>query len=441
MIQKIGNWGNYPVMDCDVEEYSPSVIHSNVPQIPRGMGRSYGDASLGAKVVSMLRLNCMLDFNPETGVLWAESGVTLSEILEVFVPRGFFLPVTPGTRFVSLGGAVAADVHGKNHHKEGSFCDHVEYIDLQVEDGRILRCSRIENAEWFDLTRGGMGLTGIILRVALRLKKIETSWIKQINIKVRNFEELCSLFEAHQGSTYSVAWVDCLAKGKKAGRGIFMIGEHASLSEIRQEGITQPFTSLKKKGLSIPFFLPEIILNNFTIRVFNFLYYHKQLKRKRVFLTPYEPYFYPLDSIFHWNRVYGKRGFVQYQFVLPFEGGAEAMQDILETIARRGFASFLTVLKTFGPQEGLLAFPMEGYTLALDFPVSPELFPFLTELDQKVQQAGGRIYLAKDARMSPEIFASTYGEKLSTFQKILARLLPGKSFQSALSQRLQLIQS
>lgn len=441
-MRRLANWGNYPVMDCEVQDFSgENNWDENLaePVIARGMGRSYGDASLGKQVVSLLRNNCMLDFNEETGVLWAESGVTLSEILEVFVPRGYFLPVTPGTRFVTLGGAVAADVHGKNHHVEGSFCDHVQYLDLLTEAGKVIRCSPTENAEWFELTRGGMGLSGIILRVALRLKPIETSWIQQTNIKVKNFAELCELFQQHESATYSVAWVDCLAKGKSAGRGILMLGEHADRKKLDQRGIRNYFTQIKKSGPGVPFFFPEFVLNSFTIRLFNFFYYHKQFSQKEEFLTPFEPYFYPLDAIHHWNRVYGKRGFVQYQFVLPYEGGAVAMQDILETIAARGFASFLTVLKVFGTQQGVMAFPMKGYTLALDFPVSEPLIAFLDELDAKVLAAKGRIYLAKDARMAPEMFEKSYLKQVNLFRSTLAKLSPLKRFQSAQSQRLHIV--
>jgi decaprenylphospho-beta-D-ribofuranose 2-oxidase len=442
MIQRLANWGNYPVMDCEVQDFTGEENwqpKDSEPIIARGMGRSYGDASLGKTICSMTRHNCMLEFQEDSGILWAESGVTLSEILETFVPRGYFLPVTPGTRFVSLGGAVAADVHGKNHHVEGSFCDHVAYLDLLTESGKIIRCSPTENSEWFNLTRGGMGLSGIILRVALKLKKIETSWIQQTNIKVRNFAELCELFQQHQSATYSVAWVDCLARGKSAGRGILMLGEHVSKKQAEAKGIKNLYTQIKKSGPKIPFFFPEFILNRLSIKIFNLLYYHKQLSRKSEFVTPFEPYFYPLDSIQHWNRVYGKRGFIQYQFVLPFEGGAEAMQQILETIAQRGFASFLTVLKVLGAQQGVLAFPMKGYTLALDFPVSDQLIDFLKELDVLVLAAKGRIYLAKDSRMSVQMFHQSYTEPAKQFQQQLQQLAPEKQFQSALSQRLQII--
>lgn len=440
-MERLGNWGNYPVLECEVSVMPAdpeNLVRQTGPVIARGMGRSYGDASLGKKVIQMTGRNCMLDFDKSSGILTAESGVTLSEILEVFVPRGWFLPVTPGTRLVTLGGAVAADVHGKNHHSEGSFCDHVVWIDLLLENGSVIRCSGTEHPEIFHATRGGMGLTGIILKVAFRLKKIETAWMRQTTVKVRNFREMCALFEEYKSATYSVAWVDCLAKGKDAGRGLLMLGEHATREEVQQKGIKTLFTGIRKPGPSVPFFLPGFVLNRLSIRLFNLLFYHKQLRRVSEQLTPFESYFYPLDVIGNWNRIYGRRGFVQYQFVLPFTGGAEAMQDILETIADRGFASFLSVLKVFGPQEGLMAFPMEGYTLALDFPADPDLIEFLTELDAKVLKAGGRLYLAKDARMSAEMMAQSYPDKLALFRKSLQNLAPKGFFQSALSQRLHL---
>lgn len=444
MIREISNWGNYPVQTCDIQDFpgEKNILPADPDSfIMRGLGRSYGDASLGKKIYSSLRQNHMISFDPDTGILVAESGISLGEILETFMHRGYFLPVTPGTKYVTLGGAVAADVHGKNHHTEGSFCDHVEYLDLMTPARQIIRCSSRENAEWFQLTRGGMGLTGTILRVALRLKKIETGWIQQRNIKAANFKELCALFEQHRNVTYSVAWVDCLARGKHAGRSILMLGEHAKAEDLQsaQGRKTQLFPAYRKPGLSVPFFFPEKILNPLSVKTFNYLYYISSFSRDTHFLTTCENYFYPLDSINYWNRIYGKRGFVQYQFVLPFAGGADTMQYLLEKISQKGFASFLAVLKVFGKQEGILAFPMEGYTLALDFPISHGLLEFLNELDAIVLNAGGRIYLAKDARMSAEMFHKSYGDAAIQFREKLKNLCPENKISSSLSERLQIL--
>lgn len=435
----ISNWGNYPVTEAEVYHWHGQFPH-NTPFISRGMGRSYGDASLGKSVCNMLTLNCMIDFNPETGILVAESGVTLEEILNTFVPRGFFLPVTPGTKFISLGGAVAADVHGKNHHSEGGFSDHVKWLELMTDNYTIIRCSPEMNRELFNLTCGGMGLTGIIIKVALQLKKIETAWIRQSKIQANNFMALCDLFELHHKATYSVAWVDCLAKGKQAGRSILMLGEHASLHDLNKYTLpSNPLSTHKKPKLNIPFFLPGFTLNTITVSLFNQLFYHLNQNSKSEFFTHYDPYFYPLDSILNWNRIYGKKGFIQYQFVVPFENGKNVMQDILERISHSGMASFLAVLKVMGKPSGLLSFPMQGYTLALDFPIKPGLFAFLETLDQLVLKAGGRLYLAKDARMSAEMFHASYGNNALEFKNKLKSAYPNIPFQSALSQRLNIL--
>jgi decaprenylphospho-beta-D-ribofuranose 2-oxidase len=439
MKTQLANWGNYPVTETELHSWRGS-FPSTSPYIARGMGRSYGDASLGRQVCSMLSLNCMLNFNAETGVLIAESGVTLDEILTTFVPRGYFLPVTPGTKYISLGGAVAADVHGKNHHSEGGFCDHVEWIELMTEPGCIQRCSAHENQSLFNLTRGGMGLTGIILTVALSLKKIETAYIRQSKIHAPNFYALCDLFETHKQATYSVAWVDCLAKGKQSGRSILMLGEHATLQNLGDNTkLDNPLFVHKKPTLQVPFFLPGFTLNRFTVGVFNSIFYHKNSTDISEFYTHYDPYFYPLDAILHWNRIYGKQGFIQYQFVIPYENGKSVMQEILERISHSGMASFLAVLKVMGKPSGVLSFPMEGYTLALDFPMRPGLLNFLNTLDALVLQAGGRIYLAKDARMSAEMFHASYAQNATDFISQLHNVSANSFLASALSERLRIV--
>jgi len=443
MKRKLSNWGNYPVVDTDISNIPTDPADckkdEHIPWTLRGMGRSYGDASLGKYIRSTLTLNCMLSFDTDQGLLVAESGVTLQDVLEVIVPRGYFLPVTPGTKFVSLGGAVAADVHGKNHHCEGSFCAHVEWIELMPEPGRILRCSVNENQEWFETTCGGMGLTGLILKVALRLKKIETAWISQQKYKAENFNALCDLFEVHGDSTYSVAWVDCLAKGKHLGRSIIMLGEHTTALELQKERPKlTAFPKNQTKNIKVPVFLPGALLNKTSIGLFNQLYFTKQSISPAKSICHYESYFYPLDALLHWNRIYGKKGFIQYQFVLPFSGGKEAMMQILKRISDKGYASFLTVLKVMGKQSGVLAFPMEGYTLALDFPLSKGLLHFLTELDAMVLAAGGRIYLAKDARMSARMFHESYGPAATKFKSQLSSFNTQNLYTSYLAERLEI---
>lgn len=434
---KLSSWGNFPQIEGTeffTREFEPlkSYLETTENFIPRGNGRSYGDSALHPRVLSMLGFNRILDFDPLNGILTAEAGVLFSELLEVLVPRGFFLPVTPGTKFITLGGAIASNVHGKNHHKEGAFANFVLAIGLMTGDGQELVCTPYQNQELFRQTLGGMGLTGVILWVTFSLKKIETSYIQQVNHKANNLEELLILFEDCQASTYSVAWIDCQKGGKAMGRSILMLGEHAKLDELTTTSqIQTPLKSHSNKYLSIPFNFPSGMLNQWTVSLFNQLYFHKEFQTSRNFMSHYEPFFYPLDKILHWNRIYGIKGFLQYQFVIPFESGEKGLPIILQKIASSGYASFLAVLKTFGEStapESDLSFPKKGYTLALDFPVSTGIFTLLEELDQLVLDYGGRIYLTKDARMSPETFSKMYPEsflgspKFSSLQSIRLKI-------------------
>jgi FAD/FMN-containing dehydrogenase len=420
MMKKIiANWGNYPVMETDEKSFSfadqlADTLLQSDGVIARGNGRCYGDASLAPNTVSTLKYNKILSFDTERGLFECQSGITLDQVLEVIVPKGWFLPVTPGTKFITIGGAVASDVHGKNHHVDGSFSAHVREMDVLLADGSTLTCSAQTHPDLFWATCGGMGLTGIITRVLFGLKKIETSYIKQKQVKARNLEELVDLFEEYKEYTYSVAWIDCLKKGKGFGRSILILGEHAKLDELNDSKKQDPLRLPKKKQITFPFNLPSFVLNQFTVKAFNFLYYGKNRKRELNNVVSYEPFFYPLDAILHWNRGYGKKGFVQYQFVLPLDS-KQGLIEILQRISDAGLGSFLAVLKVFGHQDDLISFPKEGYTLALDFPVRKGLFEFLDELDKIVLRYNGRLYLSKDARMKPEIFWEGY----PTAQKFL----------------------
>ena len=403
---KMRGWGRYPVIDAEV--YTPTssadlqrrlLLHSG-SITPRGLGRSYGDSSLGEKILSSRWLNHMLSFDQSTGVLHCESGVSLSEILEVFVPKGWFLPVTPGTQFVTLGGAIASDVHGKNHHLAGCFCDHVEYIDMILDGERTIRCSQKENPDLFHATCGGMGLTGIIYSAAIRLKPIQSAFIDQTTFKASNLKESLDLFAIHEDQPYSVAWIDCISGGNSLGRSLLMTGDHAQEGELKIN---------KKSRVGLPVDMPSALLNRYSITAFNTFYYHRIRGRVVNHHIHYEPFFYPLDSIGDWNRMYGKNGFTQYQFVIPKEAGYEAMSTILKTIVDSGKGSFLAVLKVFGKRNyNLLSFPMIGYTLALDFKIEQDLFPLLDKLDAMVLHYGGKVYLTKDARMSEDTFKQSY---------------------------------
>lgn len=382
-------------------------LHNSGKGIARGNGRCYGDASLADTVFSTLKFNHILDFNAFQGIIDVESGITLNSILDFIVPQAWFLPVTPGTKYITVGGAVASDVHGKNHHTDGCFRQYVLEMDVMMEDGTLITCSNNKYADLFNATCGGMGLTGIITRVKFQLKKIETAYIKQKMIKAKNLNEIIELLERYSSYTYSVAWIDCLKSGDAFGRSILMLGEHARVEELPLKLQKSPLQLTKKKLLNLPFFLPSILLNRLTISIFNFLYYHKMWKREINNIVAYEPFFYPLDAIQNWNRGYGKNGFVQYQFVLPLES-REGLVKILKKIGSNGHASFLAVLKIFGEDDNLISFPVQGYTLALDIPIRSNLLPFLDELDELVLHYKGKIYLSKDARMKPNVFFESY---------------------------------
>ena len=431
------NWNNYPVVEAreisfDYEkEIASKLAHSS---IPHGNGRCYGDASLSSEVVSTLRYDKVLAFDELNGIITCQSGLLLSDLLQIIVPRGWFLPVTPGTKFITVGGAVASDVHGKNHHVDGSFSRHVLSMSVLTGTGQTFVCSPTQYPDLFWATCGGMGLTGIILDVKFRLKRVSTAFIRQTQIKARNLDEIMTLFDQNTESTYSVAWIDCLKKGKDFGRSILILGEHAGTDEVKSRHTLIP----KEKALfTVPFYFPSFVLTGFSVKIFNALFYAKNYKKRMDSVVHYDGFYYPLDSILSWNKIYGKKGFVQYQFVLPLEASRSGLTDILGRISARGTGSFLAVLKLFGEQDDLISFPMRGYTLALDFPIEPGLFEFLDELDNMVADYGGRIYLSKDARMKKEIFWKTY-PRASEFKQILQKYDPDNRFVSRLSERLTL---
>lgn len=436
----ISNWGNFPVMDSQEIQFSTTeeatrYVRLQEGFIPRGNGRCYGDASLAGNTISTLKYDKILSFDTEKGLLECQSGLTLDKILEVIVPKGWFLPVTPGTKFITVGGAVASDVHGKNHHVDGSFSNHILEMDVLLADGRVLTCSSSnEYSDLFWATCGGMGLTGLITRVKFDLKKVETAYIKQKQVKAENLEEVIRLFDEYKDYTYSVAWIDCLKKGKNFGRSILILGEHATEADLPAAKKSAPLDLKAKKQITFPFNLPSFVLNTFTVKAFNFLYYGKNFKKEINNVVPYEPFFYPLDAILHWNRGYGKKGFIQYQFVLPLEA-KQGLVEILNRISDKGMGSFLAVLKVFGKQDDMISFPMEGYTLALDFPVRKGLFEFLDELDQIVLKYGGRLYMSKDARMQPGILQAGY-KGLPAFIETVKKYNPDSKIRSVQSERL-----
>lgn len=439
MKREISNWSKYPTLSVEEilftdRDIAKKVLKEKQELIARGNGRCYGDASLSSNVMSTLKYNKILGFDIEKGTFKCQSGVTLDDILDIIVPNGWFLPVTPGTKYITIGGAVSSDVHGKNHHVDGSFSNHIINIEILLANGEVVHCSPNTNEDLFHATCGGMGMTGLILSVEFYLKRIETAYINQKQIKAKNLEEILDLFQVYKDATYSMSWIDCLKKGNSFGRSILMVGEHAKKEEVK---IKNPLLILKKNKLNVPFSLPSITLNKYSVRAFNFFYYNKNLKKEISNIIPYEPFFYPLDAILNWNRMYGKNGFVQYQFVLPLESSRQGLIDILTRISNKGIGSFLAVLKLFGKQDSLISFPMEGYTLALDIPIRKGLFEFLDELDKIVMNYGGRIYLSKDARMKKEVFLSTY-PNIDKFKFIIKKYNSNSLFSSELSKRLTL---
>ena len=433
----LSGWGRYPraqgrptrAADTDGARTALAAARSDGGMIARGLGRSYGDSALGGRVLETAALDRFRAFDPASGTVTCEAGVSIADLLRVFLPRGWFPPVTPGTKHVSIGGAIASDVHGKNHHGAGSFSDHVQAIEILLADGSVVVASRERHADLFAATCGGMGLTGVILAATLRLMPVASGMIRARTLKAGNLDACLDLFAEHSAATYSVAWIDCLARGDALGRSLVMLGEHAGGG-----GVPRP----ARPRLSLPFDLPGALLNRATMKAFNALYYRRVRTPDRTAIVPCEPYFYPLDGIGGWNRAYGSSGFLQYQFVLPKAAGRDALAAILARIADSGRGSFLAVLKAFGPgNANPLSFPMEGYTLALDFPVRDDVFALLDRLDDMVVAHGGRLYLAKDARMSAATFRASY-PRWETFQEVRARYGALGVFRSLQSDRLGL---
>jgi hypothetical protein len=437
---KISGWGKYPLIKAKVK--SPSSIEeliltiSKGDAIARGNGRSYGDSSISKNnTICMRNFNKIIEFNNISGLLVVESGVLLSKIIETYLPQGWFPKVTPGSKFVSIGGMVACDIHGKNHHKFGSFGNCIEWIDLITDDSEIKRCSKKFNSELFDWTIGGMGLTGVIYKVGFYLHRIKTSWVKQKIIPTKNINETIKIFEDTLDTTYSVAWIDCLSKGDKLGRSLVMLGEHAELTDLVSSKKKNPLKIEKKYKIRIPFNFPSFFLNSFSMKIFNSLYYFLGTIKKNS-LVDFDKYFYPLDSILDWNKVYGKNGFAQFQCVIPLKNSLIGISELIDKISRSDSTSFLTVLKRFGKEERLISFPMEGYTLTIDFPMTDKNLELMKQLDEITLNHKGRFYLAKDSRMSKDILqrSDVRFKKYSEFRSSKMKM----SFSSEQSKRLEL---
>ncbi len=406
------SWGRYPeappktIKTIEWRNALPDLDQMEPHVLPFGYGRSYGDSCLneGGVLLDMTPMNQFIAFDRENGILCCEAGVCLADVIELIVPQGWYIPVSPGTKYVSIGGAIANDVHGKNHHVAGTFGCHVTQFELLRSDGERLICSPTQHKDYFAATIGGLGLTGVILWAEFKLKKIPTAFIDWQSIRFQSVDEFFELSAETADIPYAVSWVDCLASGKQFGRGLFNYGDFYDppLGSIKQIKPSRQFP--------IPIEFPSFTVNTLTSRIFNEVYYRKQLKKKTRMVTHYDPFFYPLDVAADWYRVYGRNGFLQYQFVIPYED-RQPIKEILRQIVQSGQASPLVVFKTFGDikSPGMLSFPRKGVTLALDFPFRGQpTLDLLNRLDEIVFANEGALYPAKDARMSPESFRLSY---------------------------------
>jgi decaprenylphospho-beta-D-ribofuranose 2-oxidase len=431
--EMLAGWGRFGARAARIAYFGHV---SRFGTIARGAGRAYGDSAIGASLtIDMLRHNRMVSFDMQTGQLVADAGVTLAEIIDAFLPRGWFPYVTPGTKFVTLGGAIASDVHGKNHHLEGSFGAFVDWIEVIGPDQYVQRLH--PQNELFAWTIGGMGLTGIITRAAIRLRPVKSAYIRQKTFPAPNLNAAMKAFERADDATYSVAWIDCLAKGDQLGRSLIMLGEHAEVSDLTSATRAAPLIAPARKKMTFPINLPTFALNSLFMRAFNGLYWKLGLRKASETIVGWDSYFYPLDAILGWNKVYGRRGCVQFQCVLPDHTAHAGLTELLDVTSQAGQGSFLAVLKRMGAQKSKVSFPMSGYTLSLDFPANQNTLALLDKLDTITLAHEGRFYLAKDARMSAQTL-HTSDKRMGQFRQYRKSEKLDRAFASAQSERLNL---
>jgi FAD/FMN-containing dehydrogenase len=432
---KISGWGRYPKIESTVFKLGKTsklkkTLNSQCEIIARGNARSYGDSSLNYNVIDVTLKEYFISFDNNSGLLHIQAGALLSEVLEIFIPRGWFLKITPGTKFITIGGAIAADVHGKNHHIKGCFSECIQEFSIMLEDGSVVSCGKETTPELFKATCGGMGLTGVILDAKIYLKKINSQYINQTTIKTKNLKETFEAFEKYSDKPYSVAWIDCFAKGDGIGKCLLTVGDFINKSKLDYK---------PKKQKTIPFlnFL-SFALNSWSARVFNWLYYSRVKSKISKHIVGIDTFFYPLDAIKQWNYIYGKNGFVQYQFILPKDTSYKGLNKILTIISKSNKGSFLAVLKLYGEaNDNYLSFPMKGYSLALDFKIEDGVFELLDKLDKIVVEYKGRIYLAKDARVNRKTFEKGY-PKIDVFRRYRKDNKMNIKFQSLQSKRLKI---
>ncbi len=441
----LAGWGANVRSDCAYREpETPEQLTAMLDAqgtIARGLGRSYGDAALNAGrfVLGTRMMNRFVAFDPESGVLTCEGGVSLGEIIRVFGPRGWFPMITPGTKFVTVGGCIANDIHGKAHHAQGSFSNCVESMTVLLANKEIVTASREENADLFWASFGGMGLLGVVLSATIRLRRIETTYFRQSKIVAIGLEGMMDALDENDHTfPYSVATLDIMGTGTRLGGGVLVVGDHATRAELPEELAADPLRlSAPKPKIAVPFEMPERALNRASIALVNELILF--IQRKPGAYAHYENFFYPLDMIGEWYRGYGQSGFTQYQFVIPFDEGRRQMRKLLQVILSAGELPFLNILKRMGKESGgLLSFPREGYTFAIDFPIRPGTVALLRRLDAMILDAGGRIYLGKDSYVEPETFRAMY-PRLDEWLAIKAKYDPRGVFTSDLGRRVGLV--
>jgi len=437
----LSGWGRTSPALTDVVEPAGLEVGAAIagtPVVARGLGRGYGDCAVAGGGTT-LSTRAMRSIAIREGVLEAEAGASLEEVVKAAIPQGWFVPVTPGTRFVTVGGAIASDIHGKNHHRDGTFGAHVDELELVLASGKRQVVSPQHDARLFWATVGGMGLTGVITRARVRMMPVETSLMATVSHRVRNIDDLmAAMVRADDEYRYSVAWVDTLATKKSLGRAVLSLGDHARASDLSAKQRQNPLHYEPAQRVSAPSFVPNGVLNPLTVRAFNEAWYRKAPGKPKHSIDTMSAFFHPLDGVGDWNRIYGRDGFVQYQFVVP-DSAASLIPKVLERFADERVPAFLTVLKRFGEQNaGMLSFPSRGWTLAVDIPAGvDDLDDTLDELDDDVVGAGGRIYLAKDSRMHPRHLAAMY-PRLDEFRAVRREVDPSGVFGSNLSRRLGL---